>query len=125
VSGLYIWEFFTHFDYEWSVIRGHRPHRLTIWIYSTVRLATLLAVIIELVTLVIATPTNCEVLTMFQFIFAYMTLSLSSLLIILRIIAIWKKKRLVVAFLSAIWLTNASFFIYGKSISLPEDILDA
>jgi hypothetical protein len=26
------WEFFTTLDYEWSVIRGRRPYRWTIWV---------------------------------------------------------------------------------------------
>lgn len=26
------WEFFTTLDYEWRVIRGHRPYRWTIWV---------------------------------------------------------------------------------------------
>jgi len=115
MSGLYIWKFFTHLDYEWSVIKGCRPYRWTIWIYSTVRLATLMAVIIQLVTLVIATPINCTAWTIFQFGFGYMTFSFSSLLIILRIIAIWNKNRLVVAIAVAVWLTSASFLIHGAT----------
>ena len=26
------WEFITTLDYEWSVIRGRRPYRWTIWV---------------------------------------------------------------------------------------------
>ena len=26
------WEFITTLDYEWSVIRGHRPYQWTIWV---------------------------------------------------------------------------------------------
>ena len=26
------WEFLITLDYEWSVIRGHRPYRWTIWV---------------------------------------------------------------------------------------------
>src|SRR5712672_1652089 len=26
------WEYFTTFDYEWSVIQGRRPYRWTIWV---------------------------------------------------------------------------------------------
>jgi len=96
-----------------SVIKGRRPYRWTIWIYSIVRLTTLMAVMIELVTLVIATPINCKVWTIFHFAFAYMTFSFSSLLIVIRIIAIWKKKRLVAAVALAVWLTSASFLIHG------------
>jgi len=39
-------------------------------------------------------------------------------------IAIWNKNKLVVAIAVAVWLTSASLFVRGKSISLPEDILD-
>ncbi|KAH9962358.1 hypothetical protein BC827DRAFT_1375833 [Russula dissimulans] len=112
--GLYIWEFITHLDYEWSVVR-HRPYRWTRWIYSADRLVTIIAVIIYLVTLVMTTPVNCKVVTILQFAFAYMTFSLSSLLIVLRVIAIWNKNKFVVAFAVAIWLSNASFFIYGTT----------
>ena len=29
---IFSWEFVTTLDYEWSVIRGHRPFRWTIWV---------------------------------------------------------------------------------------------
>jgi len=32
MAGLYFWEFVTTLDYEWSVIRRHRPFRWTIWV---------------------------------------------------------------------------------------------
>jgi len=115
LGGLYIWEFITHLDYEWSVFRGHRPYRWTIWIYSATRLATLMAVIIDFVILDMTTPTNCQVWTTFQFTFGYMTYSLSSFLIILRIIAIWNNNKVIVAFSVAIWATTAAFFIQGTT----------
>jgi hypothetical protein len=31
------WEFFTTLDYEWSVFRGHRPYRWTIWVCNHIR----------------------------------------------------------------------------------------
>jgi len=49
VGGLYIWEFLTVLDYEWSVIRGSHSYRWTIWLHSFTRLATLGAVIISMV----------------------------------------------------------------------------
>jgi len=111
--GLYIWEFLTHLGYEWSVIQGRRPYRWTIWIYSADRLSTLAAAISYIMFLIISIPINCKVLTILEFTFAYMTFSFSSLLIVIRVIAIWNKNKFVVAFAVALWLTNASFFIYG------------
>lgn len=31
------WEFFVNLDYEWSVIRGRRPYRWTIWVCNDMR----------------------------------------------------------------------------------------
>jgi len=44
-----------------------------------------------------------------------MTFSLSSLLIVLRIIAIWNWNKFVIVFAVATWLTNASFLIEGTT----------
>jgi hypothetical protein len=33
---IFSWEYVTTFDYEWSVIRGHRPYRWTIWVRGDV-----------------------------------------------------------------------------------------
>jgi len=61
VDGLYIWEFITTLDYELDVIRGRRPYRRSIWIYSFTRVVTLLAVILNVASIDIATPINCQV----------------------------------------------------------------
>jgi hypothetical protein len=76
------WEFVTTLDYEWSVIRRHRPYRWTIWvrinalflsglstglvyhvwqIYSTTRISVLVAVPLTLVGLNVTARYNCEV----------------------------------------------------------------
>ncbi|KAH9962362.1 hypothetical protein BC827DRAFT_1383522 [Russula dissimulans] len=131
--GLYIWEFITHLDYEWSVVQGHRPYRWTIWVYSADRLATIIAVIIYLVDVVITTPINCKlaiiltliryclkVLTILQFFSPLPRLGYFQRRFIYpepASISIWDKNKFVVAFSVAIWLSNASFFIYGKSLS--------
>jgi len=113
VSGLLIWEFVSNLDYELSVILGHRPYRWTIWIYFATRFATLMAVIINLVAMNIAIPTNCQVLISFAFVFSYMTFSLASLLIVLRIIAIWNKNKRIVGLAIGVWVANAACLIYG------------
>jgi len=113
LGGLYIWEFVTTLDYEWRVIQGHQPYRWTIWIYSFTRLSTLAAVIGNITSLNITGQTNCQALSTISFIFAYMTSVSSSLLIILRIIAIWNKNKVIVSLVTIIWVANISFIIYG------------
>ena len=83
---IFSWEFVTTLDYEWSVIRGHRPFRWTIWvsinahstvsvefrcpgpgaklvwqIYTLTRIFTLITIILTLVGLDATARYNCEV----------------------------------------------------------------
>ncbi|KAH9962338.1 hypothetical protein BC827DRAFT_1197694 [Russula dissimulans] len=113
VDGLYIWEFVTHLYYEWSVIRGQRPYRRTIWIYSMNRFAALMAVIINLTIMNLTTPTNCQAWITSSFVFVCITFSFSSLLIVLRTIAIWNKNKFVVGIAMGAWMISLSFTIQG------------
>ncbi|KAH9981977.1 hypothetical protein BJV74DRAFT_59566 [Russula compacta] len=113
LAGLYIWEFVTTLDYEWSVIRGHRPYRWSIWVYSAARAATLMAVILSLVALDISPPYNCQVLVTLEFTSGYVAIAASSLLIVLRIIAIWNRNRVVVVIALVTWAANFSIIIHG------------
>jgi len=113
LAGIYTWEIFTTLDYEWSVIRGRRPYRWTIWIYSATRLSTLVAVVLHLVSRDVAKPTNCQAIMMVNFVFAYTAFFLSSLLIVLRIVAIWNKNKAIVGFATVLWITNVSLIILG------------
>jgi len=109
VDGLYIWEFVTTLNYEWRTIRGRQPYRWTIWIYSLARLTTLMTVIMDFIPM----DANCQFGTTITFIFGYTTFASSSVLMILRIIAIWKWNKVVVALATILWVVNVSFLIYG------------
>ncbi|KAI0278275.1 hypothetical protein BGY98DRAFT_1096839 [Russula aff. rugulosa BPL654] len=124
VAGLYFWEFVTTLDYEWNVIRGHRPFRWTIWIYSTARISTLIAVILTLVGLN-TVRYNCEVEIVFQFFFAYLAVSSASLLIVLRILAVWNRKKIIIAIAGGAWGINVIFQIQAivriRTTSVPRE----
>jgi len=113
VDALYMWEFVTTLNYEWSIIRGRRPYRWTIWIYSLTRVATLVAAILNLVGLDAISPINCQLWAVFNFIFAYLGFACSSLLVVIRAIAIWNKNKIVVALAAIVWLVNVSFLSEG------------
>jgi len=115
VDALYIWEFLTTLDYEWSVIRGRRPYRWTIWVYSLTRVATLVAVILNFIGLDAATSINCELWGTLNFVFAYLALACSSLLVVFRVIAIWNKNRFVVVLAACVWGTNVACLSEGIS----------
>ncbi|KAI0267593.1 hypothetical protein BGY98DRAFT_1180712 [Russula aff. rugulosa BPL654] len=105
------WEFFTTLDYEWSVFRRHRPFRWTIWIYFTTRIATLLALVLSLVGFDVTARYNCEVETAFQVTFAYLATASASLLIVLRILAIWNMKKPIIAIATVAWGASSIFQI--------------
>ncbi|KAI0287760.1 hypothetical protein BC826DRAFT_738520 [Russula brevipes] len=113
MDGLFIWEFVTTVSYEWSIIRGRRPYRWTIWIYLITRLAALATVIHNIVALNVMTSVNCQASIVTQLIFSYLCLASASLLIVLRIIAIWNKNKVVAAIAIVVWCTNISFLIQG------------
>jgi len=113
LDGLYIWEFVTTLDYEWRAVQGRQPYRWTIWIYSFIRLSTLIAVIGNMVLFNITTQTNCQAWVTISYLFSYMTFVGSSLLIILRIIAIWNRNKVLVALATIVWVANIAFVVYG------------
>ncbi|KAI0279155.1 hypothetical protein BC826DRAFT_1113036 [Russula brevipes] len=122
LTGLYIWEFATTLDYEWSIIWGRRPYRWTIWIYSLTRLATLTTVINIIVYLnTKATPHRCQALLTSISVFDNVALAAAELLIVLRIIAIWDKRKVVVAIAIGLWVTNVAFLIHRDLTCLPRN----
>ncbi|KAH9990095.1 hypothetical protein BJV77DRAFT_634846 [Russula vinacea] len=125
IDGVFIWEFLSTLDFEWDVIRGHRPYRWTIWVYSLARVSTLLAVILNIVGLNYTSEMNCQAWATFLAIFAYLAYVSSTLLIVLRVIAIWNKVKIVFAIAMGIWITDNGVFIYGvsqlRSKWTPED----
>ncbi|KAH9974557.1 hypothetical protein BGW80DRAFT_1458099 [Lactifluus volemus] len=127
VSSCALWEFFTTLHFEWSVIRGNRPYRWTIWIYSLTRIATLISVILNIVELDVNTPINCQLWIIFELIFSYFALACASLLLMIRVtsVAIWKRNKIILALSTTVWITNVAFLIQGvvriRSVWIPEE----
>ncbi|KAH9967224.1 hypothetical protein BC827DRAFT_1264088 [Russula dissimulans] len=113
IDGLYIWEFVTTLDYEWSVIRGSRPYRWTIWLHSLARVATLVGVFTNMIGFDVSKPINCQLWVTFELIFGYTAIAGASLLMALRLIAIWKRNRIVYAITMSAWGANVLIMILG------------
>ncbi|KAH9957074.1 hypothetical protein BGW80DRAFT_1466043 [Lactifluus volemus] len=110
---LFSWEFITTLDFEWSVIRGHRPYRWTIWIYSLTRITTLISATINIVNFASPRPINCQVVVILQSVFASFAMALASLLIMLRVVAIWNRKKIILALAISVWGTDIAFLIHA------------
>ncbi|KAH9978391.1 hypothetical protein BJV74DRAFT_798427 [Russula compacta] len=97
MTGLFVWEFIITLDYEWSIFRGRRPYRWTVWMYSITRVATLLAMVV----------------ITFHIFLSNLAFATASLLIVLRIIAIWNRQMVIVAISIGVWVINVAFLIQG------------
>lgn len=112
IDGLFIWEFFITLEYELSVLRRRRPYQWPIWIYSLTRACTLIAVILNMLGFDASSPINCHLWIIFELIFAYSAFAAASLLIVLRILAIWDGNKIAVSIAMSAWLTNVAFLIH-------------
>ncbi|KAH9956517.1 hypothetical protein BC827DRAFT_1385966 [Russula dissimulans] len=113
-AGLYLWEFFTTLDYEWNIIQGRRPFRWPAFlIYSVTRLATLMSIVFALFNLNAKGHYNCEAVAVFTLGFGYIAFSGGSFLILLRMIAIWNKRKSIIAIAAIMWGTYVAFLIQG------------
>jgi len=70
-----------------------------------------MAVILSLVGIDVTTQYNCDVQNIFQFFFGYLAFAAASLLIVLRINAIWNGKRFVIAIATGVWVANVGLLI--------------
>jgi len=113
VNGLYIWEFVTTLDYEWSVFRGRRQYLWTIWVYSLTRVATLMAVIVNMIGFDALHQISCQAWVTSEVFFAYLAVAGATLLIVLRTIAIWNRDKVVIMIAMGIWSGNIGFLIHS------------
>ncbi|EIM84468.1 uncharacterized protein STEHIDRAFT_159139 [Stereum hirsutum FP-91666 SS1] len=125
VDGLYIWEFFTTLNYEWSFVSGRRKARWTIWVYVGCRWFTLASVVTNLVGFNVTSPINCQAWIVALLVFSYFSFAFASFLVVLRSIAIWERRLPVSCLVMGIWLTEIAFLIHGvtegKAIWLPDE----
>jgi len=57
----------------------------------------------------VTTPVNCQVETVLQLLSGYVAFAAASLLIVLRVIAIWNGNKLPIALASGVWVANLGF----------------
>ncbi|KAH9962065.1 hypothetical protein BGW80DRAFT_868233 [Lactifluus volemus] len=117
VAGIYIWETILTADFELEVLRRKKPYRWTIWLYLGTRYTTLLTFIMYLVDSAIASDSRtklpCQLLGAIYYALTYASWEFASLLIALRVIAIWDRNKFVSSLAIAIWLVGLSLNICG------------
>ncbi|KZV76792.1 hypothetical protein PENSPDRAFT_343561 [Peniophora sp. CONT] len=93
--GAVIWDFVSTLDYEWGVWTGRRKYLWTVWLYTGCRLA--LMVWLTLILVIQTVENDCTAFETTVTVLSYVITASASLMIALRVIAIWERKRLVMA----------------------------
>jgi len=76
----------------------------------------LIAVILNIVAFDSSSPIDCQLWVIFELIFSYLAFVTASLMIVLRIIAIWDRNRIAVAIAIGAWSTNIAFLIHNIAL---------
>ncbi|KAI0061738.1 hypothetical protein BV25DRAFT_744076 [Artomyces pyxidatus] len=116
LGGVYIWEYVTSLDYEWSVLTGKRPYRWTVCVYTLCRLSALVAWAVLFAGLDSTGSINCRAWDTTFYTFAYISLASASFILLLRIYAIWERNVPVTGFCAAAWLASIALNIRSIAI---------
>jgi len=115
IAGIYIWETVFTAGFELDVLRGKRPYRWTIWLYLGTRYCGLLLFILTLVG-EDGGKISCQPFLDANLAFGFASWVFASLIILLRVIAIWNRQR-IVTFLSVfVWLASIAINIHSMTV---------
>lgn len=122
--GLYIWEWFTSLDFDWSYIRGKRQFRWPLVFYFLNRYCLLFALIGIAVALNVTTEIDCQGLYTFNQVFGNLAIGLASVNLSLRTIAVWSQKWFIWVPLVLVIMGHWSLLLHGvllKAAWIPEE----
>ncbi|KAI0246162.1 hypothetical protein BJV78DRAFT_193727 [Lactifluus subvellereus] len=115
IAGIYIWETVFTSVFELDILRGKRPYRWTIWLYLGTRYTALLSFILTLIG-EDGGKFSCQPFAVADSVLMYASWAFASLIIVLRVIAIWNRQR-IVSFLSiCVWLAGVASIIHGMTL---------
>jgi len=98
--------------FELDVLRGRQPYRWTIWLYLGIRYTALLVSILTLIG-DNGDKVSCEPFVVADSVLIYASWAFASLIIVLRVIAIWNRQR-IVSFLSVgVWLAGIATLLHS------------
>jgi len=114
-GGIYLWEWVSTVQFEWEVITGRRRFRWSFIAYEISRTLCLAAVVTLLAGFNLTHRFNCEGWFRAVLFFSYFAIAFTSLLILLRGVAIWGRSIYVLIFSACIWLCNIGSASYSVS----------
>ncbi|KAI0249135.1 hypothetical protein BJV78DRAFT_725090 [Lactifluus subvellereus] len=116
IAGIYIWETVFTARFELDVLRGEQPYRWTIWLYLGTRYTALVTFILILIG-ENGVKVSCQPFTIAYGVSIYVSWAFASLTMVLRVIAIWNRRR-IISFLSvSVWLAGVATTLHSLSMS--------
>jgi len=123
-SGIYLWEWVSTVPFEWEVLTGRRRFRWSFIAYEISRTLCLTSIVSALVGFNLTHEFNCQAWFRMVLVSSYFAIAFTSLLILLRGVAIWGRSVTVLIFTACIWLVNIGFAFYsvtrGEVVWVPE-----
>ncbi|KAI0055781.1 hypothetical protein BV25DRAFT_1921519 [Artomyces pyxidatus] len=117
LCGVYIWDVVTTCEYELSILRGKRPFRWTVCVYICIRVSTFAVFVAFLVEAGFTGWRNCQVFQIVYYSFAYLAISASSFIIVLRVTAVWSYDRTMTAVSTIIWSVSTALNFHDVSLT--------
>ncbi|KAH8997695.1 hypothetical protein EDB86DRAFT_897693 [Lactarius hatsudake] len=105
LAGIYIWETVFTMGFELDVLRGKRPYKWTIWPYLGTRYFGLAAFIVFFVD-TDGGKVPCQPLIVANYALPYVSWAFASLIIVIRVIAIWNRHIIMSSIAIATWLAG-------------------
>ncbi|VDB88522.1 unnamed protein product [Peniophora sp. CBMAI 1063] len=116
LAGLITWEFLNFVDFDWSMIVGKRPRKWTFWVYMGCRVFPLIEAAFTLRALDHRPAVNCLHLHRAAWAFGTATFICSSLIILMRLFAVWRQSVPIRVLATAVWVTNIPL----AAINIPK-----
>lgn len=112
LDGIFLWEFFTAIDFDWNYLASKKKFKLPIFLYLSCRVCSLGVVICNFINDNVAHRINCQLFLSWNLILVATSFACASVLIAIRVIAIWNYNFLVTAVTVGMCITNTAFFLY-------------
>ncbi|KAI0270490.1 hypothetical protein BC834DRAFT_861669 [Gloeopeniophorella convolvens] len=112
-GGIYIWEWASTVHFEWEVFTGQRPFRWSFVAYELCRTLALCSIATSFAGFNLTHEFNCNAWFRVLLVSSYFAIAFSSLLILLRGVAIWGRSTNVLIFTAIVWLCNVGFALYS------------
>ncbi|KAI9456849.1 hypothetical protein BJY52DRAFT_536330 [Lactarius psammicola] len=117
IASLYIWETVFTAGFELNVLRGKQPYKWTIWLYLGTRYTLFLMFIIFFIDND-GGHVPCQSLIIANFALSYASWAFASLIIVLRVIAIWDHNIIVSSIALSMWLAGLGLNI--RTVTMIE-----